>query len=267
MGCEDFGDVLFASNCVEDEELSGALCYSMASAPSSMRRRRASGAGLPSPPPKGRANAARVSRGSEVDTWGGLSLKQPQRNAAEHITVTCVIYNTVAGGVPSEEDVAAAVDDMESLYAQCRWEGKLADAGAEFMKAELTVADANKIGSKVAAQPYKPPVVGVAGFDDFPVDEEDEDDDDGRAARLVGFLPSHASDAEAVHKNVICDVSGMHPIVGVRFKKKGQDYDLCQCEFQKLSPEEQAVYEAIETPGGMPIDAALWSATAAPPAE
>merc|ERR1711939_582081 len=192
MGCEDFGDVLFASNCVEDEELSGALCYSMASAPSSMRRRRASAAGLPSPPPKGRANAARVSRGSEVDTWGGLSLKQPQRNAAEHITVTCVIYNTVAGGVPSEEDVAAAVDDMESLYAQCRWEGKLADA--------------DKIASKVAAQPYKPPVVGVAGFDDFPVDEDDEDDDDGRAARLVGFLPSHASDAEAVHKNVICDV-------------------------------------------------------------
>merc|ERR1711959_469814 len=138
----------------------GSLASSMFSG--AAMRFRSAFASEPAAKKRGRANAARVSRGSEVDTWEGLSVKEPQRNAAEHITVTCVIYNTVAGGVPSEEDVAAAVDDMESLYAQCRWDGKLADAGADFMKAELTVADANKIASKVAAQPYKPPVVGVA---------------------------------------------------------------------------------------------------------
>jgi len=66
---------------------------------------------------KGKANAARVSRGTEVDMWHGLSVKVPERNRSEHITVTVVIYNTVAGGVPSAEDVEAAVDDMEALYA------------------------------------------------------------------------------------------------------------------------------------------------------
>ena len=66
-------------------------------------------------------------------------MKQPKRNAEEHVTVTVVIYNTVAGGVPSEEDVAAAVQDMEALYAGCGWDGHLADEGSSFMKAELTV--------------------------------------------------------------------------------------------------------------------------------
>ena len=31
-----------------------------------------------------------------------------------------------------------------------------------------------------------------------------------------------------VHKNVICDVTEMNPIVGVRFHKIGEDYDLCE---------------------------------------
>merc|ERR1711959_304936 len=116
-------------------------------------------------PKRGRASAARVSRGSEVDTWRGLSVKDPKRNEAEHVTVTVVIYNTVAGGVPSEEDVAAAVADMEELYQQCAWSGRLADEGANFMKSELTVADAAKIADKIQTQPYSPPVVDVVGFD------------------------------------------------------------------------------------------------------
>ena len=40
--------------------------------------------------------------------------------------VTVVLYYTVAGGVPSAEDVKA-VDDMESLYKECEWNGKLSD--------------------------------------------------------------------------------------------------------------------------------------------
>merc|ERR1712093_173877 len=124
-----------------------------------------------SSPPKrklGKANAARVSRGSEVDVWPGLSVKAPERNPAEHITVTVVIYNTVAGGVPDQADVVAAIDDMEALYRACQWSGHLADEGANFMKAELTVADTIAIKKKVTEQPYTPPVVNVANHSAFP---------------------------------------------------------------------------------------------------
>jgi len=117
---------------------------------------------------KGKANAARVSRGTEVDTWHGLSVKAPERNRSEHITVTVVIYNTVAGGVPSAEDVEAAVDDMEALYAACGASGRLADVGFDFMKSELTVNDAQQIAEKIKTQPYTPPSLGVVGGDVFP---------------------------------------------------------------------------------------------------
>lgn len=43
---------------------------------------------------KGVSSAARVSRGTEHDVWSGLAVKAPKRNAAEHVTVTVVIYNT-----------------------------------------------------------------------------------------------------------------------------------------------------------------------------
>jgi len=53
---------------------------------------------------------------------------------------------------------------------------------------------------------------------------------------------------DAVHWGVTCDVSGMSPIVGVRFHKRGSDYDLCESEFLKLSPAEQEAFERIEAP-------------------
>merc|ERR1719461_202475 len=73
----------------------------------------------------GSANAARVSRGTEEDVWLGLSAKDPKRNPHEPLTITVVIYNTVADGVPSEADVVAAVDDLEQLYAACNADGRL----------------------------------------------------------------------------------------------------------------------------------------------
>ena len=100
-----------------------------------------------------------------------VEVNQPKRDASQHITVTVVIYNTVAGGVPSEADVKAAVDDMESLYAACGWQGRLAGEGADFMKAELTVKNAIDIADKLTSQPYKPPAGAmglVAGGDVFP---------------------------------------------------------------------------------------------------
>jgi len=119
-------------------------------------------------PRKGVANAARVSRGSEFDEWSGLSVENPKRNDSEHVTVTVVIYNTVADGVPTEEDVAAAIDDLEDLYAKCGANGQLADSTFDFMKKELTVNNAMDIETKIAIQPYKPPSQPVANHDVFP---------------------------------------------------------------------------------------------------
>ena len=78
------------------------------------------------------------------------------RDGTQHVTVTVVIYNTVAGGVPSVEDVKTAVADMEELYAACGWTGKLASDAAGFMKSELTVDSVATIAAKVATQPYVP---------------------------------------------------------------------------------------------------------------
>ena len=118
-----------------------------------------------------RRHAARVSRGSMVDKVDKtVQISKPTRDPKQHVTVTVVIYNTVAGGVPSVEDVKAAVDDMEQLYASCGWKGRLTEAGAGFMKQELTVKDALDISDKLSNQPYVPPVVQnlVAGGDVFP---------------------------------------------------------------------------------------------------
>jgi len=43
-------------------------------------------------------------------------------------------------------------------------------------------------------------------------------------------------------------VTGEHPIVGPRFHKTGEDYDLCEAEFKKLSLNEKASYDRIDQP-------------------
>merc|ERR1719450_1190831 len=119
---------------------------------------------------RGVANAARVSRGSEFDVWPGLTVREPTRHRSEHVTITVVLYNTVAGGVPTEDDVQAAVDDLEQLYASCGAAGRLADPAFDFMKEELTVKDVVDITTKVVTQPYAPPPAEVVGASVFPVD-------------------------------------------------------------------------------------------------
>lgn len=154
-----------ASTGLSDEDGEWDMLECNSSAPSfSLRTRGTRG----QRPKVGTACAARVSRGTEVDTWGGLTVKAPKRNPSEHVTCTVVIYNAISGGVPSEADVLAAIDDLEQLYASCSVEGHLADQEFDFMKKELTVQDAMDIAEKVATQPYKPPVQDVVGFDQFP---------------------------------------------------------------------------------------------------
>ena len=50
----------------------------------------------------------------------------------------------------------------------------------------------------------------------------------------------------AVHPHVECDVCGMHPIVGQRYKKRGKNYDLCEADYLKLqSNSEREQYEVL----------------------
>merc|ERR1712232_966124 len=100
-------------------------------------------------------NAARVSLGSEYDTWPGLSVGSADlvRHPSEHVTVTVVMYNTVVGGAPSEADVVAAIDDLEALYESCSASGGLADSTFDFMKEELIAQNYNDIQIKLALQP------------------------------------------------------------------------------------------------------------------
>ena len=49
--------------------------------------------------------------------------------------MTVQLFNVVSGGVPSARDVKAAIDDMEALYAACRWSGWMSnDPGMAHMK-------------------------------------------------------------------------------------------------------------------------------------
>lgn len=130
---------------------------------------------LPDPEPprkrrRGVANAARVSRGTRQDVWRGLAATSPERHPSQHITLTVVMYHTITGGIPSEADVCAAIDDLESFYAGCVQRGALQDSAFDFMKEPLTANDTNRIGSKMATQPYVPLPAHVSDSDVFPVD-------------------------------------------------------------------------------------------------
>jgi hypothetical protein len=50
------------------------------------------------------------------------------------------------------------------------------------------------------------------------------------------------------HPGVQCDRSGMTPIIGIRYKLRGHNYDLCEAEFEKLDDSEKAQYAAIPPP-------------------
>merc|ERR1712167_60200 len=147
------------------------VASAMSAPPPLMAMKRSRGSSMTFKPKVGTANAARVSRGSMVDKLNKtVKIAKPTRDPSQHVTVTVVIYNTVAGGVPSMEDVKAAVDDMEQLYASCGWKGRLAEQGADFMKEELTVKNVMDISEKLTTQPYVPPVEQniVVGGNVFP---------------------------------------------------------------------------------------------------
>ena len=52
-----------------------------------------------------------------------------------------------------------------------------------------------------------------------------------------------------MHPGIVCDRSGQCPIIGPRFHLEGEDYDLCQEEFDKCSEAEKRLYVCIDRPG------------------
>ena len=148
------------ANCMAAQSAGSVPCLEQASS-LQLRKRCLGGRELR----KGKSSAARVSRGTEQDVWKGLSVKSPKRNASEHVTVTVVIYNAVKGGVPTPDDVAAAIDDLESLYRACSDRGRLAESKFDFMKEQLTVDDMVDIGAKLK---FQPPAVEVLQHNVFP---------------------------------------------------------------------------------------------------
>ena len=70
-------------------------------------------------------------------------------------------------------------------------------------------------------------------------------------------MPGFHAEANNCHPGMTCDKSGMCPIIGIRYHLLGEDYDLCQEEYDKLTEAEKADYEAIAPPvfdGASPTD-------------
>jgi len=51
-----------------------------------------------------------------------------------------------------------------------------------------------------------------------------------------------------LHVGISCDECGMAPLAGIRYHKRGADYDLCEAEFAKLLVGDRGLYEAIPPP-------------------
>jgi len=170
--CSGFGDIS-GGFCDGIDELSiksdllASQAYTFSKSLSAAPKKRGIAFGGLKMKKKGKSNAARVSRGSEATSFSGLTVSDPRRNDNECITVTVVIYNVCSGGAPSEEDVHAAIDDLEDLYRSVE-NGKLGDSKFDFMKKPLTVQDTIDIKTKVTTQPPPKPAAPTF-FDRFPI--------------------------------------------------------------------------------------------------
>ena len=59
---------------------------------------------------------------------------------------------------------------------------------------------------------------------------------------------------EICHPDVECKRSQMKPIVGTRFHKIGEDYDLCEAEFDKLPETEHGKNDKVDSSTPSPSD-------------
>ena len=69
---------------------------------------------------KGVSSSARISKGTVHGSYTKINIPDFKRDDSQHITITVILYNTVVGGVPTKDDVVAAVTELESLYADLK---------------------------------------------------------------------------------------------------------------------------------------------------
>ena len=121
----------------------------------------------------------------------------------------------------------AAQDQYLELVAKLR-----ADNRGAFLQwcHSVHLADATPKPPAAATKPPTPPVAPAAPAPT----------NDGATTSAAAAVPAPKPAKEErsnVHLGVTCDVSGMTPITGNRWKKIDQNYDLCEAEYNKLSPE------------------------------
>eukprot|EP00966_Prymnesium_polylepis_P303585 7013005-Prymnesium_polylepis.1 len=67
-----------------------------------------------------------------------------------------------------------------------------------------------------------------------------------RCAAVLHIAALLEDSSEEVHAGIICDRSGVSPIVGPRYTLEDEDYDLCEAEYLKLEPSERSKYTRLE---------------------
>lgn len=176
------------------------------------------------------------------------------------------------GGAPRWQQGAPTDRDACRVALACLLSHPDADVKAA---AALAVKDALRQENAKPTEPVKPsgpvhrgvacdmcdaePIVGVrykrrwANYDlcekDYQTLPEDAKDLFVRIEEPMSEKQVLALEANGqVHYNVTCDMTNVSPIVGTRYKKYGQNYDLCEAAFQQLSEEERKEYVAIERP-------------------
>ena len=98
------------------------------------------------------------------------------------------------------------------------------------------------------AAPVPPPISTIGGradchavADEFADElflDLDEDSDEHQAEQH--------NYSNLVHLNVACDGCGMAPLIGRRFKMLSRDFDLCESDFAKLTPQEKTDFVTID---------------------
>ena len=91
------------------------------------------------------------------------------RGRAADLTIFCAILMRTLLAVDCGFKIFGV---HESLCDVGSAQGKLADSTFDFMKAELTVGQADEIAAKLAAQPYTPPPMDVENASVFPTSAE-----------------------------------------------------------------------------------------------
>ena len=73
------------------------------------------------------------------------------------------------------------------------------------------------------------------------------------ASATTASAAAGAKSAPVLHFGITCDGSNQRPLVGKRYHKIGEDYDLNETEFTKIPRHEQLKYEVIAIPGAIPV--------------